>query len=192
MAGYVYHLRPKSNGYFCKIGMTNGRTAEERVKELNSQMYGGFNDWEVTESLIVENPSDLERLLHEKFSDRLVNLDSEKEMFSVSQKVVEGAFEKYKTVPVIKYLSLKSKYEELLLTHEALKLSIESLKCTNESLSFANESLVIENEKQVHTNKMLYHSHETRLSDNKAIQIELEKAQKKSRHLMSLYKMGEY
>ena len=51
MAGYVYHLRPLSNERFCKIGMTNGRDVENRLKECYEHLKGNFP----TERALLDN-----------------------------------------------------------------------------------------------------------------------------------------
>ena len=113
MAGYIYHLRPLSNQRFCKIGMTNGRDVESRVKELNSNSYAGFSDWAMVSLALVEDPQDVENSFHRKYSSNKVPMGPEQEVFVVDRYEVEKDFNVHKTVSFEEFLSLKTKFEEM-------------------------------------------------------------------------------
>lgn len=113
MAGYIYHIRPSSNERFCKIGMTNGRDVESRLKELNLCSYAGFSDWALVSVALVENPQSVEKSFHNKYSSNKVPMGPEQEVFVVDREEVERDFGKHKTVSFESYNSMNLKYEEL-------------------------------------------------------------------------------
>jgi hypothetical protein len=86
MSGYVYHVRPRSNDRFCKIGMTNGRDVESRLKELNSSSYAGFSDWGLVSVALVEDPQLVEKSFHNKYSSNKAPMGLEQEVFVIDNK----------------------------------------------------------------------------------------------------------
>lgn len=112
MPGYVYHMRPASNQRFCKIGMTNGRRATERAKELNSTSYAGFSDWEVISEILVEDPAEVECSFHKQFLGSKVPIGGEQEVFLVEESDVENSFLRYQTIPIAKHIDTTRQYQE--------------------------------------------------------------------------------
>jgi len=94
MAGYIYHLRPKANNYFCKIGMTRRADPNDRVKELGDASVPEL--FKVHAFAFTEDAPQLERFLHKLFSDQRVNLvNKRKEFFHVSPKDVLARLSDY-------------------------------------------------------------------------------------------------
>ncbi|SHH95861.1 GIY-YIG nuclease family protein [Ferrimonas marina] len=112
MAGYVYHLRPKSNARFCKVGMTHGRSVEKRLRELNTQGYGGFTDWEVVSSVLVDDPVEVERSIHKRFVRSGVPSEREQEFFYATLDEVECALEPFKKISLDKHVRELGKWQK--------------------------------------------------------------------------------
>lgn len=121
MPGVVYHVRPASNDRFCKVGMTNGRSAQERIAELNDAKYAGFGDWSLISEVWVENASVVEKSLPRILDQYRVPFSLEVEVFVVPRVEVETHLEQYKTVTI-------EKYNDALSKNEALEKRIEDLK----------------------------------------------------------------
>jgi hypothetical protein len=98
-AGYVYVISNMKSfgGEMCKIGMTRRVDPSERVKELGDASVPELFD--VHAFAYSEDAPKLEKHLHEKFSDRRVNLvNSRKEFFFVPPKDVIDVIGGFKNV----------------------------------------------------------------------------------------------
>lgn len=164
-AGYVYHARTHSNERFCKIGMTSGRFARDRIEELNINRYAGFSDWYVLDAIVVGDPLNVEATLHEVFRDRKVVVGPEQELFLVSREEVEIAFERYRTVPMEKYLELEADEAALQVTVSELRQAISALK---ETMQRMKESHLAELREEHKKQSQLIAAHERELHASKS------------------------
>lgn len=159
-AGYIYHARTLSNERFCKIGMTSGRNAKDRIQELNAAKYAGFADWYVAAAIVVSDPLTVESELHSFFRDRKIKVGPEQELFLLRSEEVEAAFHQYRSVPMEKFLELEVEKSRLIKQVGELRSTISFLKQRMEQLEASHakelhwmnkrqDELINENEKKL-------------------------------------------
>lgn len=161
MAGYVYHLRPSSNIRFCKVGMTNGRDPQDRIKELNNSCYGGFSDWYLASKILVKDPSHVETFIHTELQQFKVPLGSEQEVFVCTKEEIDSILLKFSGVPVAEYAHLEQKLIEAKNQILILQEQIQQIQAREQkSIENAKGEIKIEYEREI---EILTQAHQHKL-----------------------------